>query len=124
MQAATVLSRGTAWRGLARMIALVALLALPHFDLAAYERPRVVAQAGAALAVAPQTVTAARNPRSAGGPHDFSSEGDYWWPDPKNPEGPYVSRDGLTNPENFDAHRQLMLAFVRAVDALAAAYRV
>ena len=64
------------------------------------------------------------NPRSAGGPHDWSSEGDYWWPDPKNPAGPYIQRDGLTNPDNFVAHRQLMLIFVRAFDALAAAYRV
>ena len=25
------------------------------------------------------------SPRSAGGPHDFFSEGDYWWPDPAEP---------------------------------------
>ena len=106
------------------MFAVFALLALPHFDLAAYERPRVVAQAEAALAVRPRTVTSARNPRSAGGLHDFSSEGDYWWPDPRNPGGPYVQRDGLTNPDNFVAHRQALLAFGRAFDALAAAYQL
>ena len=95
---------------------------LPRF--AAYERPRVVQQAETALAVAPQTVTAARNPRSAGGPHDFSSEGDYWWPNPQKPDGPYVQRDGLTNPDNFVAHRQVLLAFGRNLGALAAAYRL
>ena len=42
-----------------------------------------------------------RAARSAGGPHDFFSEGDYWWPDPKNPDGPYIRRDGETNPDNF-----------------------
>ena len=104
------------------MLALLTLAVLPHFDLAAFERPRLVKQAEAALAAAPQTVTAAPNPRSAGGPHDFSSEGDYWWPDPKNPDGPYIQRDGLTNPDNFIAHRQFLLAFGRDFDALAAAY--
>lgn len=106
------------------MLALLTLAALTNFDLAAYERPRVVAQAEAVLAAAPRTVTAARNPRSAGGLHDFSSEGDYWWPDPKHPDGPYIQRDGLSNPDNFVAHRQALLAFGRTFDALAAAYRL
>jgi hypothetical protein len=104
------------------MLALLTLAALPGFDLAAYERPRVVAQAEIALAVEVKTITASRNPKSAGGLHDFSSDGDYWWPDPKDPNAPYIQRDGLTNPENFVAHRQALLAFGRAFDALAAAY--
>lgn len=106
------------------MLSVVFLAVLPAFDLAAHERPRVVKQAEAALAVAPKTVTAARNPRSAGGLHDFSSEGDYWWPDPARPDGPYIQRDGLTNPENFVAHRQFLLAFGRDFGALAAAYKL
>jgi hypothetical protein len=106
------------------MLSLVVLAALPAFDLAAYERPRVVPQAEAALAAEVKTVTAARNPKSAGGLHDFSSDGDYWWPDPKNPDGPYIQRDGMTNPENFVAHRQFLLSFVRDFGALAAAYKL
>ena len=106
------------------MLPLLALLALPHFDLAAYEKPRLSQEADSVLTLEPKTIVAAVNPRSAGGPHDWSSEGDYWWPDPKTPTGPYVEKDGLTNPGNFVAHRQLMLSFVRAFDALAAAYRV
>lgn len=111
--------------GAAALLAGCAGPAAPgRFDLAAYERPRVVAQAEAALGDAPRTIVAAVNPRSAGGPHDWSSDADYWWPDPKNPGGPYVSRDGLTNPGNFTAHRELMLAFVRDFGALAAAYKL
>ena len=106
------------------MLPLLVLAALPAFDLAAYERPRLVMQAEAALAAEPKTITAARNPKSAGGLHDFSSDGDYWWPDPKNPAGPYIQRDGMTNPENFIAHRQFLLAFGRNFDALAAAYKL
>jgi hypothetical protein len=106
------------------MLALLTLAVLPHFDLTAYEKPRLVRQADAALTAEVKTITAVRNPKSAGGLHDFSSDGDYWWPDPKNPDGPYVQRDGMTNPENFVAHRQLLLAFARDFDALAAAYKV
>ena len=95
-----------------------------NFDLAAYERPRLVAEAESVLGLAPETIVDAVNPRSAGGPHDWSSEADYFWPDPKNPAGPYVNRDGMTNPGNFVAHRELLLRFARAFDALAAAYLV
>ncbi len=107
------------------MLALLTLAAvLPAFDLAAYERPRLEKAAVVALAAEPKTIVAARNPRSAGGLHDFSSEGDYWWPDPKDANAPYLQRDGLTNPDNFVAHRQLLLAFVRHFGVLAATYRV
>lgn len=107
------------------MIALFAAAALLcGFDLAAHERPRLVRQAEAALAAEPATIVTVRNPRSAGGRHDFSSEGDYWWPDPANPDGPYIQRDGLSNPGNFTAHRTLLLDFARHVGTLAAAYRV
>lgn len=98
--------------------------ALPAFDLAAHEAPRVTRLVGTALKKKPRTITSVVNPRSAGGVHDFSSEGDYWWPDPANPDGPYIQRDGLSNPDNFVAHRRLLIAFSRDVAALAAAYKL
>ncbi|AOS43634.1 Alginate lyase [Lacunisphaera limnophila] len=100
------------------------MLFFPDFDLAVYEQPRIEHVAAAALAADPRSVTMAVNPRSAGGPHDFSSEGDYWWPDPQNPAAPYVQRDGLSNPDNFVAHRRLMLDMARDAGALAAAWKV
>lgn len=90
----------------------------------AYEKPRLTAHADAIIADVPNTIVTVQNPRSAGGRHDFSSEGDYWWPDPKHPDGPYIQRDGLTNPDNFVAHRQLLLTFAREFGYLAGAYRV
>jgi hypothetical protein len=87
-------------------------------------RPYVLKEAAWALQQAPVTVTASSSPRSAGGPHDFFSEGDYWWPDPQNPTGPYIQRDGLTNPDNFTAHRLAMIRFSRVVGALASAYKL
>jgi len=106
------------------MFALFALLALPQFDLGTVELPRLVPAAEVSVRVEPKTLVTARNPRSAGGLHDFSSEGDYWWPDPKNPDAPYIQRDGLTNPDNFVAHRQLLLSFARDFGILSAAYKV
>ncbi len=100
------------------------LSAASSFDLSAFERARVLKAAGAFLDDAPLTITATTSPRSAGGPHDFFSEGDYWWPDPKNPEGPYVQSDGLTNPDNFVAHRRALIRLSVEVPALAAAWRL
>src|ERR1035438_2008966 len=79
------------------------------FDLAAIERPRVLRAAGRYLADQPVTVTASSSPRSAGGPHDFFSEADYFWPDPKNPAAPYINRDGMSTPDNFLGHRRAMV---------------
>ncbi|MEM6344634.1 MAG: alginate lyase family protein [Bacteroidota bacterium] len=76
------------------------------------------------LQEAPITVTASSSPRSAGGKHDFYSEGDYWWPDSTNPEGPYVRRDGMTNPDNFTEHRKAVVRLSEIVGNLASAYAI
>jgi len=95
---------------------------LAPFDLAAVERRRVLAAAGRFLSEPPRTITSASSPRSTGGRHDFFSEGDYWWPDPANPGGPYIQRDGMTNPGNFVEHRRAMVRLSVQVPALAAAF--
>lgn len=86
------------------------------------ERNRVTAAANRYLKEMPVTVTATRAPRSAGGPHDYFSEGDYWWPDPQNPAGPYVQRDGQSNPANFNDHRRALMRLSVQMPALVAAY--
>ncbi|MFL6210085.1 MAG: alginate lyase family protein [Pyrinomonadaceae bacterium] len=93
-------------------------------DVAAFERARVVKAARRYLAEPPITVTAAHSPRSAGGLHDFFSEGDYWWPDPQNPDGPYIQRDGMSNPDNFVAHRRALMRLSVQVPALVAAWKL
>ena len=47
------------------------------FDLIQLERPRILEKAERYLEQAPRTVTADSCDRSAGGPHDYYSEGDY-----------------------------------------------
>ena len=104
--------------------AMRASRAAVKLDLAAIERTRVLKAANQYLTEAPVTVTASSSPRSAGGKHDFFSEGDYWWPDPANPKAPYIQRDGMTNPDNFVEHRRAMIRLSLAVPALAAAYKI
>jgi hypothetical protein len=70
----------------------------------------------------PITVTASVCKRSAGNQHDFYSEGDYWWPDPENPDCPYMRKDGQTNPENFVAHRLAMIRLSQIVGMETSAY--
>lgn len=91
--------------------------------VAALDRARILRLAEAALTLAPPAITAHPARLSKGGPHDFFSTGDYWWPDPKKPGGlPYIKRDGETNPDGFYAHRQALFAMKDAVAALAAAW--
>ena len=87
-------------------------------------RKHIIDEASWAMQQKPVTVTAETCTRSAGTPHDFYSEGDYWWPDSLNPNGPYIQRDGLTNPQNFVAHRLAMIRFSRIVGSLASAYKI
>lgn len=87
-------------------------------------RKYILDDAAWALQQEPITVTAESSPRSAGGKHDFFSEGDYWWPNPKSADSPYIQRDGETNPNNFVAHRHAMIRFSRIVGALASAYKL
>lgn len=84
----------------------------------------ILKEADWALEQEPQTITRYPAPRSAGGLHDFSSEGDYWWPDPLNPDSAYIQKDGQTNPDNFTAHRLVMIRFSRIMGALASAYKI
>jgi hypothetical protein len=95
-----------------------------RFSLREVERERVLRAANVYLQQAPITITATSSPRSAGGPHDFFSEGDYWWPDPKDPDAPYIRRDGETNPDNFVGHRQAMVRLSLQAPALAAAWKL
>ncbi len=96
----------------------------PSLNIAAFDRARVLKAANQYLSEKPITITAAQSPRSAGGLHDFFSEGDYWWPDPNNPGGPYIQRDGMTNPDNFTEHRRHLMRLSVQVPALVAAWKL
>ena len=86
------------------------------------DRPRILKAADKYISQAPVTITAFPARRSAGGLHDFYSQADYFWPNPKDPTGPYINRDGQSNPENFDEHRKVMVALSIQMPALTAAW--
>jgi Alginate lyase len=94
-------------------------------DLAVIDRERILKAAGAALALPPVTITSSRAKFSTGGPNDYYSNGDYWWPNPAKTNGlPYIQRDGQTNPDNFNDHRMALRKLRDAVAALGAAYAI
>jgi hypothetical protein len=93
-------------------------------DVAAVDSKRILAAANRYLQETPVTITATTSERSSGGPHDYFSEGDYWWPDPAHPGGPYVQRDGFSNPANFNDHREALIRLSLQVPALVAAWKL
>lgn len=86
------------------------------------ERERVIERAEKFLKLKPRTVTAYSSPRSVGGKHDFFSEGPYWWPDPANPNGPYIRHDGVRNPDRFVQHDDDLRFFSWIVGTETSAY--
>jgi hypothetical protein len=91
--------------------------------VARLDRARILKLAEAALLLKPPAITDHPATNSQGGPHDFFSQSDYSWPNPTNKTGlPYIGRDGMTNPDNFEEHRMAMRNMKDAVAALAAAY--
>ena len=90
--------------------------------ISAQEQDYIIETATSFMDSLPVTVTANICDRSAGGPNDFYSEGDYWWPDSENSEGPYIRRDGKTNPENFVAHRLAMIRLSQIVGMQTSAF--
>jgi hypothetical protein len=86
------------------------------------DRGRILKAADKYISQEPLTITAFPASRSAGGLHDFYSQADYFWPNPKDPNGPYINRDGQSNPENFDEHRKVMVTLSIQMPALTAAW--
>lgn len=84
----------------------------------------LIARADKALAAKPASVVDKRSLPVSGNRHDYVSLARYWWPNPTDPKGAYVRRDGKTNPDidsdRFD--RAAIGRMVRDTDALALAY--
>lgn len=94
-------------------------------DVGQIQRARILKDAALALEQSPITITEHRARLSPGGPHQYYSNGDYWWPNPNTTNGlPYIRRDGFSNPKNFNAHRRCVRRLRDAVADLGAAYRI
>jgi len=99
----------------ASMVAQVAAPAAPRvFEIDAATLARVkasadqsivrhaIADAAKALKTEPHSVVDKKQTPPSGDKHDWYTQAGYWWPDPANPNGPYIRHDGVKNPEKGD----------------------
>ncbi|MBN1302082.1 MAG: alginate lyase family protein [Melioribacteraceae bacterium] len=71
----------------------------------------------------PFTIVSSVRPDICSDPHNYISEGPYWWPDPEDPDAAFIRKDGIRNPDRFQDHKNLLLKMYVAVSALSfAAY--
>jgi hypothetical protein len=82
---------------------------------------RLRAEAEKRLREGPWTVTSDRPKDLDLDVHDYYSEASYWWPDPANPTGPYVRKDGVINSARFLANKTALNAMCDAVFTLGTA---
>ncbi len=86
------------------------------------DKARIIEAATQYLSLQPRTITSYPSSRSPGGLHDYFSQADYFWPNPRDPGGKYINRDGQSNPDNFNDHRKAMIALSIQMPALTAAW--
>src|SRR5271169_3957452 len=79
--------------------------AIQHDDAYSSAATALAKAADSALRAGPWSVVNHRPENVTAGPNDYYSEGPYWWPDPKNPRGPYIRKDGQRNPGRFMGNR-------------------
>lgn len=79
--------------------------AIQHDDAYRSAATALAKAADSALRAGPWSVVNHRPENVTAGPNDYYSEGPYWWPDPKNPAGPYIRKDGERNPNRFVGNR-------------------
>ncbi len=92
---------------------------LPRLRAAvAAHKPALAGRVEEALKAGPWSVTFHRPKRPTSSPNDYYSEGPYWWPDPKNPNGPYIRKDGERNPARYIENRRDLGEMSEAVLAL------
>lgn len=86
-------------------------------------REQVEKFAARAMKVGPYSVTMKERVPPSGDKHDFLSMAPYHWPDPKNPNGPYIRRDGERNPAAAKVpDRDYLADTVNAAYTLSVAY--
>jgi hypothetical protein len=91
----------------------------PHLVAALKE---IVEYADAALEQADANVVDEGALPPSGDPHDYYSYSPYWWPNPEDPDGPYIWRDGETNPDRSTSDISRIEAMVDRVTSLVPAW--
>jgi hypothetical protein len=82
---------------------------------------RLRADADRRMSQGPWSVTFERPSGITLDPHDYYSEAPYWWPNPDDPGGPFILRDGHLNPDRFAANRIALESMCNTVFTLGTA---
>jgi len=82
---------------------------------------RLRAEADKRMKEGPWSVTADRPKGIELDVHDYYSEAPYYWPNPDNPGGPFILKDGQINATRFTANRTALNAMCDAVFTLGSA---
>jgi Alginate lyase len=82
---------------------------------------RLRADADKRMKEGPWSVTTDRPKGLTLDPHAYYSEANYYWPNPDNPSGPYIRKDGQVNPARFTANRTALIAMSDSVLSLGTA---
>jgi len=83
----------------------------------------LVKDANKYLTVNAASVTSKKQVPVSGDKHDYMSLAPYYWPDPNNPTGPYIRKDGKRNPEmNEISDHKAIDNTTKAVTYLSLAY--
>jgi hypothetical protein len=82
---------------------------------------RLRADADRRFVAGPWSVTSDRPPGISLDAHDYYSEAPYYWPNPDDPSGPYILREGHVNPERFAANRNALTSTCDTIFSLGAA---
>lgn len=91
------------------------------FYSAAYKKQK--AEADGLLEAQPLSVMMKEKTPASGDKHDYMSQARYTWPDPAKPDGlPYITRDGITNPEIEKLDRNRLGATAHNVTVLSLAW--
>ena len=91
------------------------------FYSAAYKKLK--AEADGLLEAQPLSVMMKEKTPASGDKHDYMSQARYTWPDPTKPDGlPYITRDGITNPEIEKLDRNRLGATAHNVTVLSLAW--
>ncbi len=91
-------------------------------QIRALDSARVLSMAKRFISVPPVTITDFHYIQGPKDRHEYYSQSDYAWPNPKNPSGPYIIRDGYSNPANWTADREALIHFSICTAALTSAY--
>ena len=83
---------------------------------------QILKEANNLLSKAIPTIMDKDKPAPSGDKHDYYSCAPYWWPDPANPTGPYIRKDGVTNREVTTPDKKNLGTLTNGIIRLSMAY--